>query len=139
MPARNPELCRVKAVGRAVREGRLEGHVASQAAERAQDTPADVKTLLKQKRALSEVKLRHPDLPFLGILDRVQHTGEGVEVVDFKAGKPSEKHRRQLLRYALLWWRQTGDVPSFMSLDLDTMDAQWESATDRLAKVLSPV
>jgi hypothetical protein len=87
------------------------GHVASQAAERAADTPADLKALLKQKRALSEVKLTHPKLPFLGILDRVQDTGEGLEVVDFKTGKPSDKHRKQLLRYALLWWRKTGDAP----------------------------
>ncbi|WP_225781278.1 PD-(D/E)XK nuclease family protein [Xenophilus sp. Marseille-Q4582] len=85
--------------------------VASQAAERATDTPADVKALLKHKRALSEVKLTHPKLPFLGILDRVQHTGEGIEVVDFKTGKPSDKHRKQLLHYALLWWRKTGDAP----------------------------
>ena len=88
-----------------------DGHVASQAAERAVDTPVDVEALLKQKRALSEVKLTHPKLPFLGILDRVQHTGEGVEVVDFKTGKPSDKHRKQLLRYALLLWRKTGDAP----------------------------
>lgn len=87
------------------------GHVASQAAERAADTPADVKVLLKQKRALSEVRLTHPALPFLGVLDRVQDTGEGVEVVDFKTGRPSDKHREQLLRYALLWWRKTGDAP----------------------------
>lgn len=90
---------------------KAEGHVTSQAAERATDTPADVNAILKQKRALSEVKLTHPKLPFLGILDRVQDTGEGVEVVDFKTGKPSDKHRKQLLRYALLWWRKTGDAP----------------------------
>lgn len=88
-----------------------DGHLASQVAERATEAPVDAKALLKQKRALSEVKLTHPKLPFLGILDRVQHTGEGVEVVDFKTGKPSDKHRKQLLRYALLWWRKTGDAP----------------------------
>ena len=90
---------------------KLDGHLTSQAAERATDTPADVTALLKQKRALSEVKLTHPKLPFLGILDRVQDTGDGVEVVDFKTGKPSDKHRKQLLRYALLWWRKTGGAP----------------------------
>jgi hypothetical protein len=87
------------------------GDVASQSAERATDTPADVRALLTQKHALSEVKLTHPKLPFLGILDRVQETRDGVEVVDFKTGKPSDKHRKQLLRYALLWWHKTGDVP----------------------------
>jgi hypothetical protein len=88
-----------------------DGRVASQAAERAAATPGEVKSLLRQKRALSEVKLSHPELPFLGVLDRVQHASDGVEIVDFKTGKPSEKHHRQLQRYALLWWRTTGDAP----------------------------
>lgn len=92
-----------------------DGHLASEAAERVTETPADLKGLLKQKRALSEVKLMHPELPFFGILDRVQLKGDGVEVIDFKTGKPSEKHRRQLLRYALLWWRKTGDAPLSVS------------------------
>ena len=87
------------------------GHVAPPAAERAAKTPAGLKGLLAHKRALSETKLTHPDIPFRGICDRVQLTAEGVEIVDFKAGRPSDKHRRQLLRYALLWWRETGDVP----------------------------
>lgn len=91
------------------------GHLASQAAERAADAPVDLRALLEKKRALSEVKLKHPDLPFLGILDRVQETGEGVEVVDFKTGKPSDKHHKQLLRYALLWWRTTGNAPARVS------------------------
>lgn len=88
-----------------------DGRAASQAAEHATEAPADVGALLRQRHALSEVKLTHPEIPFLGILDRVQHTEEGVEVVDFKTGRPSDKHRRQLLRYALLWWRTTGAVP----------------------------
>nr|WP_128798073.1 PD-(D/E)XK nuclease family protein [Corallococcus coralloides] len=92
-----------------------DGKAASQAAERAAETPVNVKALLKKKHALSEVKLTHPGLPFLGILDRVQDTGEGVEVVDFKTGKPSDKHHKQLLRYALLWWRTTGDAPARVS------------------------
>jgi hypothetical protein len=90
---------------------KIDGHVVSKVAERATETPGDMKALLAQLGALSEVKLTHPHLPFLGILDRVQHKAEGVEVVDFKTGKPSDKHRTQLLRYALLWWRETGDAP----------------------------
>lgn len=88
-----------------------DGKPASQAAVCSAETPLNVKALLKKKRALSEVKLTHPCLSFFGVLDRVQDTGEGVEVVDFKTGRPSDKHRNQLLRYALLWWRQTGDAP----------------------------
>jgi hypothetical protein len=88
-----------------------EGLAPSQVVERMNEAPADVSSLLRQKRALSEVKLTHPKLPFLGVLDRVQQGSSGVEIVDFKTGRPSETHRRQLLRYALLWWRRTGDVP----------------------------
>jgi len=84
-------------------------------AEQATKSPADLKALLKHKKALSEVKLTHPNLPFLGVLDRVQHINAEVEVVDFKTGKPSDKHRKQLLCYALLWWRETGDAPVCVS------------------------
>jgi len=74
--------------------------------------PVELAGLLRARGALSEVKLRHPTLAFLGVLDRVQLTGEGVEVVDFKSGKASEKHRTQLMRYALLWWRVPGETPA---------------------------
>ena len=112
-----------------------DGRVASQAADRAAELVADLKSQLRQKRALSEVKLTHPELPFLGILDRVQQTGEGVEVVDFKTGKPSDKHRRQLLRYALLWWRMTGDAPVRVSAQyLDGVES-WPVTHGRLTEV----
>lgn len=84
---------------------------ASLIAEPATETAASMKVLLRQKRALSEVRLQHPQLAFMGILDRVQATPDGVEVVDFKTGRPTEKHHQQLLRYAVLWWRAFGDVP----------------------------
>ncbi len=106
-----------------------------QPAERPTETPADVKALLKQKRALSEVMLTHPKLPFVGILDRVQDAGEGVEIVDFKTGEPSEKHRKQLLRYAILWWRKTGDVPVRVSARyLDGVEA-WPATREALEDV----
>jgi len=81
------------------------------------------------------VKLRHPKLPFLGILDRVQLATEGEEIVDFKTGKPSEKHRRQLLRYALLWWRATDDVPTRISAQYLDGIASWPIADGELAAV----
>lgn len=87
------------------------GIAATQAAERAAATPTDVNLILRQKRALSEVRLVHPQLPFLGVLDRVQLASDGVEIIDFKTGKPSDKHRLQLLHYALLWLRTTGESP----------------------------
>lgn len=79
--------------------------------EKAPEQPVDLGALLRRKSALSEVRLRHPKLPFIGVLDRVSRAGDGVEVVDFKTGRTRETHRRQLLRYAVLWWRATGDVP----------------------------
>ncbi len=75
------------------------------------EAPSDTERVLSVTRALSEVKIRHPRLPFMGVLDRVQQTSAGIEVVDFKTGVPTSKHRNQLLRYAMLWWRKTGDVP----------------------------
>jgi hypothetical protein len=110
-------------------------HFASQAAERATDTLSDMKVLLQQKGALSEVKLTHPKLPFLGVLDRVQDTGDGVEVVDFKTGKPSDKHRMQLLRYALLWWRKTGDAPVRVSAQYLDGPESWPVSKGGLAKL----
>lgn len=114
---------------------KAEGNVSLQAAERVTDAPADVKAILVRKRALSEVKLTHPTLPFVGILDRVQDAGEGVEVVDFKTGKPSEKHRGQLLRYALLWWRKTGDVPVRVSAQYLQGVESWPVAQGELEDV----
>jgi hypothetical protein len=113
------------------------GYCSLPAAERATETCSDFKALLRQKRALSEVDLAHPELPFLGVLDRVQLTKEGVEVVDFKTGKPKEKHRMQLLRYALLWWRRTGDVPSRISAQyLDGVES-WPVTQEALENVES--
>ncbi len=81
------------------------------------------------------MKLRHPGLPFLGVLDRVQHVSDGVEIVDFKTGKPSETHRRQLLRYALLWWRTTGEAPVRIGAQyLDGVES-WRVTPEPLAEV----
>lgn len=102
-----------------------DGRAASVAAERATEAPADVKALLRQRRALSEIKLTHPKLPFVGVLDRVQETSDGVEVVDFKTGRPSERHQRQLLRYALLWWRRSGETPARISAQYLDGVASW--------------
>lgn len=113
------------------------GHIGSEVAVGATDASADVQALLNQKGALSEVKLTHPEFPFVGILDRVQHTAEGVEVVDFKTGKPNDKHRTQLLRYALLWWRKTGDAPvRVVAQYLDGVES-WSVTQGGLAEVES--
>jgi hypothetical protein len=69
-------------------------------------------SLLQSKGALSEIRLRHPTLAFQGVLDRVQGVADGIEIIDFKTGTPGEAHRQQLLLYALLWWRCSGQTPA---------------------------
>jgi putative RecB family exonuclease len=61
--------------------------------------------------ALSELHISHPTLPFVGIIDLVLLAGDGVTVVDFKTGEPKSLHRQQLMWYAVLWWRRTGQAP----------------------------
>lgn len=79
-----------------------------------QPSPAsqNLLSLLQSKGALSEVRLRHPTLAFQGVIDRVQVAADGIEIIDFKTGTPGEAHRQQLLLYALLWWRCSGQVPA---------------------------
>lgn len=107
----------------------------SRSAERVDERPIDLAALLKRRGALSEIKLTHPNLPFLGILDRVQATGEGVEVIDFKTGKPSNDHRQQLLRYALLWWRTTGNAPTRVSAQYLDGVASWPLTVSALEEI----
>lgn len=114
---------------------RPEGRPAFQVAEKATESLADVGALLRQRGALSEVKLRHPTLPFLGILDRVQLASGGMEVVDFKTGRPSEKHHQQLLRYALLWWRATDEIPVRVSAQYLHGVESWPVASRNLTEI----
>ncbi|WP_426706491.1 RecB family exonuclease [Corynebacterium auriscanis] len=61
-------------------------------------------------------------VPVRGFIDRVDvaPTGE-VRVVDYKTGKKplprySETAKFQMLFYALVWWRMTGDIPAQLRL-----------------------
>ncbi len=73
--------------------------------------PSQLAGWLTSSGALTELKLRHPTLPFEGIIDLVcRRNGETV-IVDYKAGAMDSSHRSQLFRYALLWWRNTGLLP----------------------------
>jgi len=65
---------------------------------------------------LTELGLRHPQFPFEGVIDLVcRRNGETV-IVDYKAGSYDPAHRLQVMRYALLWWRITGQVPGCMEI-----------------------
>jgi hypothetical protein len=131
----SPEDLANRAVRMFRQQYKPERRPASHAAERATPATPDINALLQQKRALSEVKLTHPNLPFLGVLDRVQQVPDGVEIVDFKTGRPSEKHRRQLLQYALLWWRTTGNVPVQISAQYLDDAESWPVTQEVLTEV----
>lgn len=67
--------------------------------------------LLKKVGILSEFKVAHPTLPFIGIIDFIfQEEGQPV-IVDFKTGKQDKDHLRQVMTYAILWKSQTGNMP----------------------------
>lgn len=77
---------------------------------------ANLMDLLRGRGALSEVEVKHPTIPFHGIIDLVELAEDGVLVVDFKTGKQKDTHELQLQMYAVLWWRGTGVRPSRLAV-----------------------
>jgi hypothetical protein len=52
-------------------------------------------------------------LPVAGILDLVSlEEPSAAVIVDFKTGVAKDTHKDQLLLYAMLWWRVTGQLPA---------------------------
>lgn len=97
---------------------------------------ADPSQLLTQWGALSELRLQHPELPFMGVLDRVQlDQGGEVEIIDFKTGRASDAHEQQLLRYAVLWWRATRTAPARVHAQYLEGSRTWVVRPSDLAKV----
>jgi hypothetical protein len=76
----------------------------------------DWKGLLEQRGSVSEASLRHPKLPFTGIIDLVTKSSGQITVQDYKTGIATESHRQQVLGYAVLWWRETGDLPGSVAV-----------------------
>ena len=72
--------------------------------------------LLEKYGVLSEHRLEHPNLPFMGVLDLVFLSGDETVIVDFKTGTKDEGHMRQLLYYAVLWWRNADQIPERIEL-----------------------
>src|SRR5688500_18795238 len=60
---------------------------------------------------LTEVRLYHPVLPLLGVIDLIKWENGRITILDFKTGQSSADHERQLQVYALLWYRETGTLP----------------------------
>lgn len=74
------------------------------------------KALLEQVGVLSEIWLEHPEMSFGGCLDLVFRRDGQVVIADFKTGVEKDEHLDQVLRYALLWWRVTGDMPEIVEI-----------------------
>jgi hypothetical protein len=73
-------------------------------------------SLLKKFSALSEIKIKHPAIPFIGIIDFVYLENNQPVLADFKTGKTNIDHLKQIKTYAILWWRQTGEVPKRLEI-----------------------
>lgn len=74
----------------------------------------DGATLLEALRAsgvLTEITVRHPALPFVGVIDQVVRHDDGIRIVDFKTGSEKPGHVDQVHAYAVAWWRSTGVPP----------------------------
>lgn len=67
--------------------------------------------LLRERRALSELSLFHPNLPFGGIIDLIWTDKEDSVITDFKTGQEKPEHKKQVAYYAILWWRCSGAIP----------------------------
>ncbi len=81
---------------------------------------------------LSEVKLEHPSLLLMGILDLVLLDADGGSaIVDFKTGAAKDAHRDQLRLYAVLLWRHMGRVPA--SIAIQYLDESWEEVVSETA------
>ncbi len=88
----------------------------AEAASLAEERGTDLMALLRERGALSEVEVAHPDLPFRGIIDLVEWADGGVHLLDFKTGKEKDEHELQLQLYAVLWWRRTGACPAHLAV-----------------------
>lgn len=93
---------------------------------------AGVAAALAALGAVSEVRVQHPHLPLVGVVDLViARDGEAV-VVDHKTGARGEAHHRQVLRYALLFWRACGVRASTVEVQyLDSVE-RWSVTEEEL-------
>lgn len=101
----------------------------------ASSRPPRLAELLRSRGALTEVRIEHPSLPFVGVIDLVESVGGEVRIVDFKTGSSSGDEGLQLRQYALLWWRHIGTCPT--SVSVQHLDSHWDSgvAETELARV----
>lgn len=86
---------------------------------------------------LSEEQVRHPELPLVGIIDLLVRRAGQTVVLDFKTGATRPEHRDQLLLYALLWWRSTGDPPARVEVRYGSVVAEWAVSEEELVALES--
>lgn len=85
--------------------------------------------------SLTEVRLRHPGLPFVGVIDLVRPGPDGgATIVDFKTGEPKAEHLEQVEDYAVLWWRATRHVPSAVVVQYLHGKREWHLDLERLER-----
>jgi CRISPR/Cas system-associated exonuclease Cas4 (RecB family) len=89
--------------------------------------------LLEERGHLSELLLRHPSLPLLGVLDLVQRgEGDRVAIIDFKTGVQRPDHKEQLETYAVLWWRVTGHFPTHVAVQYLDSSREWPVSPEEI-------
>lgn len=71
---------------------------------------------LRSCGVLAELRLKHPELPFQGVIDLVADDNGKTRILDFKSGQEKPEHQEQLELYGLLWWRATGEVPASLEV-----------------------
>lgn len=77
-------------------------HLPKQTFNKSANPNNDIAALLHTNRVLTELKLEHKELPFVGIIDFVWLDDDGIRISDFKSGAYRSDHREQVLMYALL-------------------------------------
>jgi len=100
-----------------------------------EDTPAQRCALLQRAGVLSEEHVRHPSLPVHGFIDLLVRRDGRTTVLDFKTGESRPEYREQLLMYALMWWRSTGDLPEGVELRYGARVEAWPVVEAELVRV----
>lgn len=100
----------------------------SREASRVDSSSVSLSELLGHRSVLSELELTHPGLSFRGIVDLVYVDDGSVVVADFKSGSRRPEHEKQVLFYALLWWRSSGVCPS--RVEVRYLGDSWHRAVD---------
>jgi RecB family exonuclease len=125
---------------------RLLRFLARTVARRAERCPSPEPGVAK---VLVERTLEPPGIPLRGRVDRVELDDAGVHIVDIKTSSEygdeiRDEHRRQLLLYAAMWQRTTGQWPRLASIQTPegrrlSFSVDPDEAEALLSEVLSEV